>query len=173
MRKYLAFILVLAVLLTAGCVEEPAPANATTNHTTAATPAPGSGGPAATGTPTPVPTPPPAPMAYISGITCGVGDRSEAAYHCNGDIRIGSGEYDQVQVIAEYADNNTFRSGTVPLGGNDAVSKPFVIFPDIKYQGQTPSYFVRMDDHVYPVAWNGNLGVAWSNTPGAGGIEIK
>jgi len=174
MRRYSALVLVMAVLLTAGCVEEPAPANATAGLTTPATSVPPGGGASVTGTPTPVPTPPPEAMAFISGITCGMGDKLNQIYHCSGDIRIRSiGSYDAVQVITVFSDKNTFRSNIVSLGGTEAISKQFVYFPDAKYQGETPTYFVRLDDKVYPVVWNGGMGTALSNTPGAEGIEIR
>jgi hypothetical protein len=165
MRQFFSLLLVLAVLLSAGCVEEES-----ANTTAATAPAPvataavtgtSASGPAAT------PTPPPAEMAYLAGIKCALGDKSEAAYHCNGDVRIRSGVYDEVQIIATYPDNNTFRSGVVSLGGNDAVSKPFFLFPDLKYQGQTPKYFIRLDSAVYPVIMSGEGGTAWSNMPPA------
>jgi hypothetical protein len=166
MKPYLFLLLVLAVLITAGCVEEYTPAaNVTTAATAVTTAAPAN-------TPAGTPTPAPEQMAYLSGIQCGVGDRSEAAYHCNGDIRIRGGSYEKVQVLARYPDNNTFKSGAASMGGEDAVSKPFVVFPDIKYQGQTPVYFVKMDGIIYPVTWSGTMGVAWSNTPVAEGVDV-
>jgi hypothetical protein len=137
---------------------EEIPANATVTTTTT---------PVTSQVPTTTPgqTPAPAEMAYLSGIACAVGDRSEDAYHCNGNVRISRGFYDEVQVIARYADNNTFKSGIVSLGGNGPVSQPFFLFPDPKYQGQTPAYFVRLDSTVNPVVWSGNGGTAWSNLP--------
>lgn len=157
MRRTFSLLLVLAVLITSGCVE-PDPGNATVTATTAVVTS-------SVPTATPGQTPAPAEMAYLSGIECAVGDRSEDAYHCNGNIRISRGFYEEVQVIARYADNNTFRSGIVSLGGSGPVSQPFFLFPDPKYQGQTPAYFVRLDKTVYPVVWSGNGGAAWSNLP--------
>lgn len=157
MRQVLSLLLVLA-LLAAGCVEEYTPA---ASGTPAQTPVVAV---SAEKTPVPTPAPEPVAVAYISGITCGVGDRSDAAYHCNGDIRIGRGAYENVQVIAMYPDKNVFRSGTVSLGGDEAVSKPFVIFPDIKYKGQTPAYFVKVDGVFCMVTWSGSTGVARTNT---------
>lgn len=158
MWRYFSFLLVLAFLITAGCVEEytPEPATVTTapalvTSTVPATPA----GPA------PVPTPPPAEMAYLVNLQCAVGDRSEAAYHCGGDVQIRRGVYEEVRVIARYPDNNTFTSGIFGMGGSNPVSRPFLVFPDIKYQNQNPDYFVRMDRTIYPVI----NGVAWSNLP--------
>jgi len=156
MRYFLTVLVTLAVLMTAGCVEEPAPAVTVTATPVTTAPA------AAPETPASAPTPAPEAVAAISGITCAVGDRSEAAYHCNGNVRvIGKGAYEEVQVIAMYEDNNTFRSGAVPLGGNDPVLKPFVIFPDLKYKSQTPMYFVRLDGMICPVI----SGTAMSNMP--------
>ena len=157
MRRYFSLLLVLAVLITSGCVE-PDSDNATLTATTAAvtTPVPAA---------TPGQTPPPAEMAYLSGIECAIGDKSEDAYHCNGNVRISRGFYEEVQVLARYADNNTFRSGIVSLGGSGPVSQPFFIFPDPKYQGRTPDYFVRLDRTVYRVVWSGSGGTAWSNLP--------
>ena len=158
MRRYFSLLLVLAVLITAGCVEEYTPE--TTTVTTA--PAVVTSTLLATPTgPTPVPTPPPAEMAYLVNIKCAVGDRSEAAYHCGGDIQIRRGVYEEVRVIARYPDNNTFTSGVFGMGGGNQVSRPFLIFPDLKYQNQNPEYFVKMDKTIYPVI----SGVAWSNLP--------
>jgi hypothetical protein len=158
MRQYFSLLLVLAVLITAGCVEEYTPPKTTTAQTPVTSPV-------LSGTPGPTPGPAPAEMAYLANIQCAIGDRSEAAYHCNGNVRIRSGIYDEVQVIARYPDNNTFKSGSVAMGGNEPITKPFVIFPDLKYQGQNPDYFVKLDNTLYPVVWNGNSGAAWSNLP--------
>jgi hypothetical protein len=158
MRQYFTLLPVLAFLISAGCVEEYTPE--TTNVTTA--PAVVTATVSATPTgPTPVPTPPPAEMAYLVNIKCAVGDRSEAAYHCGGDVQIRRGVYEEVRVIARYPDNNTFASGIFGMGGSNQVSRPFLLFPDLKYQSQTPDYFIRMDKTVYPVI----NGVAWSNLP--------
>jgi len=167
MKRYISLLLVLAVLVTAGCVEEYTPETA--NDT--AVPSPGTTT-VAPDIPLQTPAPVPVEMAYLASIQCGVGDRSEATYHCNGNVRIRSGVYDEVMVIARYPDNNTFKSGVLALGGGNPVSGPFVTFPDLKYQGQNPNYFVKLDKTLYPVIWNGNIGVAWSNTSGAEGVGI-
>ena len=157
MRWYLSFLLVLAVLITAGCVEPEV-----TNTTVTAAPAPVTSA-VPINNPGQTPAPAPEQMAYLSNIQCAIGDRSEAAYHCNGNVRIRSGINGEVQVIARYADNNTFKSGSVALGGTEPVLKPFAIFPDLKYKGQTPTYFVKLDNTLYRVVWNGDTGTAWSN----------
>jgi hypothetical protein len=176
MRRYFFLLLVLAFLITAGCVEEvPANISATTVQTTVTIAAGGGSGAGQPPAPSTVPTPPPAEMAYLSGIKCAVGDRSEAAYHCNGNIRIrGGSAFDNVQVLARYPDNNTFRSGDVAMGGSEAVSKPFVVFPDLKYQSQNPAYFVKMDGVLYPVVMTGgDSGTAWSNMPVPDGVDVR
>jgi hypothetical protein len=167
MKRYFTLLLVMAVLVTAGCVEEYTPG--TTNVTTAPSPETTT---VMETTPVQTPAPVPAEMAYLGSIQCGVGDRSEAAYHCNGNVRIQSGAYNEVMVIARYPDNNTFKSGILSLGGGNPVSGPFVTFPDLKYQGQNPEYFIKLDKTLYPVSWDGTTGVAWSNTSGAEGVEI-
>jgi hypothetical protein len=164
MRQYFILLLVLSVLVTAGCVEEYTPG---TNVTTAPpAPVPST---VVTHTPAGTPTPVPEEMAYLSNIQCAVIDESVKTYHCNGNVRVRSGESREVQVIARYPDNNTFYSGTEDLGGENPVSKPFAIFPDPRYNGQSPSYFVKIDHALYPVTG----GTAWSNTPGAEGIDIS
>ena len=160
MKPYHALVLVAAVLLIAGCVEEYVPENVTATQTQV-TPE-GTVTPAG---PTAVPTLPPEEMAYISGIQCAMGDKWGSVYHCGGNVRIRSGSYDEVQVITMYPDNNTFSSGSVSLGGTEAVSKPFTTFPDPKYQGQVPRYFVKMDKKICPVTMSGDVGVAFSNMP--------
>lgn len=167
MKRYFSLFLVLAVLVTAGCVEEYTPE--ATNDTAAPTPGTTT---VATDIPVQTPAPVPAEMAYLTNIQCAVGDRSEAAYHCNGNVRIRSGAYDEVLVIARYPDNNTFKSGVLALGGGNPVSGPFVTFPDLKYQGQNPDYFVKLDRTLYPVIWSSNVGVAWSDTSGAESVDI-
>jgi hypothetical protein len=159
MRQYFSLLLVLAVLITAGCVED-------TSQTTAVTrvPTPATTQTVVTNTPTQTPTSPPAEMAYISNVQCAVIDESVATYHCKGTIRIHSGASSHdLQVIAKYPDNNTFKSGMVTLGGDDPVSMPFILFADVKYKDKTPDYFIKMDKTVYPVVINGNGGTAWSN----------
>jgi hypothetical protein len=157
MRQYFSLLLVLAFLINAGCVEEyDSNTTVTTAQTLVTSTVPAN---------TPGQTPAPAEMAYLANIKCALDTTTERSYHCNGNVRIRSGGSHEVQVITRYPDNNTFYSGTVDLGGNDAISKPFVIFPDLKYQGQNPNYFVKMDNTVYPVIWSGDYGVAWSNLP--------
>jgi hypothetical protein len=157
MRQYFFLLLVLAVLVTAGCVEEyPPETNVTTAQTPVITTVP-------VNTPAPTPRPVPAEMGYLSNIKCGIGDKTKDTYHCNGDVRIRSGASHEVQVVARYADNNSFYSGIFDLGGSNPTSYPFAIFPDLKYKGQNPDYFVKLDKILYPVFWSGNYGVAWSN----------
>ena len=159
-RQYPALLLVLAVLITAGCIEPDTPAmNATTAQTLGTSAVP-------TQNPGQTPGPVPEQVAYVSDIQCAVGDRTETTYHCNGNVRIRGMAYGEVQVIARYPDNNTFTSGSVPLGGTEPLSKPFAVFPDIRYQGQDPDYFVRLDNTRYPVVMSGTSGTAWSNLPG-------
>jgi hypothetical protein len=158
MRQYFSLLLVLAVLITAGCVEEPSANTVTTAQTPVTSTVPVN---TAIQTPTPVPTPPPAEMAYLANIRCAVGDKSVTTYHCNGDVQIRRGVYEEVQVIARYPDKNTYKSGIVAMGGNNPVSQPFIIFPDLKHQGQNPDYFIKMDKTVYPVIGS----TAWSNLP--------
>jgi hypothetical protein len=159
MRQYFSLLLVLAVLITTGCVED-------TSQTTAVTKAPtmATTQTVMTNTPEQTPTQPPAEMAYISNMQCAVIDESVATYHCKGNIRIHSGAASHdLQVIAMYPDNNTFKSGVVTLGGDSAVSMPFILFADVKYKDQKPDYFITMDKTLYPVSMNGNSGTAWSN----------
>jgi hypothetical protein len=163
MRLFPALLLVLAVIVTAGCVED---MSSTTPVTTAPVQTPVTTTVVLTSTP--VPTPTPDQVAYVSNIKCGTGDKWGKDYHCDGDMRIRSGPSHEVQVISRYPDKNIFQSNSEDLGGSNAISKPFIIFPDLKYQGQTPEYFVRIDSTLYPVI----SGVAWSNTPGAEGIII-
>ena len=162
MRRYFSLLIVLAFLVTAGCVEEYTPdTNVTTTPAQVTSEVPAD-------TPGQTPAPVPEQVAYLANIKCGVGDRSEKTYHCNGDVRIRSGASHEVQVIARYPDKNTFKSNIVEIGGENPLTKPFAIFPDLKYQGQDPGYFVRMDGTLYPVI----SGVAWSNTPGAEDVDI-
>jgi hypothetical protein len=157
MRQYPALLLVLAVLITAGCVEY-------TSQTPVVTKTPVPVPSATTVTPVQTPTQPPAEMAYISNVQCAVIDESVATYHCKGNIRIHSGaSAHDLQVVARYPDNNTFKSGSFTLGGDNAVSMPFIVFADVKYKDKTPDYFINMDNTLYRVIWTGTGGTAWSN----------
>lgn len=158
MRRYLSLVLVLVVLVTPGCIEEYTPE---TNGTPAQTPGTS---PVLTGTPPPTPTPAPAELAYLAGVTCSLDSTTERTYHCNGNVRVRTG-YNEVQVISRYPDNNTFSSAIVSMGGTNPVSRPFVLFPDLKYQGQEPQYFVRLDNAIHPVIMTGTNGIAWAHLP--------
>jgi len=158
-RQYPALLLVLVVLITAGCIEPDTDGmNATMEQTLVTTTVPPQ-------TPGKTPAPVPEQVAYVSDIQCAVGDRTETTYHCNGYVGIRGGVYEEVQVIARYPDNNTFTSGRVSLGGAEPLSKPFFVFPDLRYQGKNPDYFVRLDTALYPVSMSGTSGTAWSNLP--------
>src|SRR5512137_79537 len=156
MRHDFYLLLLLAFLITPGCTTD-APAGA------AATTAPAAPVPAATPVPevTPVPSAAPVAMAYLENVECTIDHTSETAYHCNGKIRIRSGIYDEVKVIARYPDNNTFESGAVAMGGSNVVLKSFALFPDLKYQDQKPLYSVKLDRDQYPVIMESNNGVAY------------
>ena len=109
----------------------------------------------------------PVEMAYLENVDCSVIDERVATYRCRGNIRIRSGTYDEVQVIAQYADNNTFESGVVSMGGSNITLKSFMLFPDLKYQGEEPAFFVRLDKVRYPVIMYGTEGTAYLNPPPA------
>ncbi len=158
MRWYLSLLLVVVVLGTTGCIEEYSPVPDGTPAQTPGT------SPVLTGTPLPTPTPAPAELAYLEGVTCSLDSTTERTYHCNGNVRVRTG-YHEVQVLSRYPDNNTFYSAIVSMGGANPVSRPFVLFPDLKYQGQEPRYFVRLDNAVHPVIMSGNNGIAWAHLP--------
>ncbi len=163
MQRFPALLLALALLLTAACIE---PENPPLNGTTGSVPGTA---PVTTGSPgdNPAQTPKPAPaeVAYLSGIECAVGDRTEYAYHCNGNVRVPGGASREVRVLARYPDNNTYRSGTLTMGGAEPVQKPFIVFPDPRYQNQNPAWFVMVDNATYPVIMSGNGGTAWAGLP--------
>jgi len=158
MRQYFSLLLVLAVLITAGCVEDTTPKTTVTTVRTLVTTT------VTTNTPVQTPATPPEEMAYLANVKCAVIDESVATYHCKGNLRIHSGAASHdLQVIARYPDNNTFKSGIMTLGGSNPISMPVILFADVKYQSQTPNYFINMDKTLYPVIWNGDSGTAWSN----------
>ena len=150
-------VLLLAVLITAGCMSDNTSAAAVT-----AAPAP-----AASQVPTSLATPIPVTkeMAYLENVKCAIDQTTETAYHCNGKIRIKSGVYEQVQVIAKYPDKNTFESGIVAMGGSNPVLKSFSLFPDLKYQDEDPVFFVQLDNTRYPVIMDNSSGIAYLNPP--------
>jgi hypothetical protein len=157
MRRFFYLLCLLAFLLTAGCTSGDTSAAAVT-----AAPAP-----AASQVPTSVATPVPVTkeMAYLENVKCAIDQTTETAYHCNGKIRIKSGVYEEVQVIARYPDKNTFESGIVAMGGSNPVLKSFSLFPDLKYQDEDPVYFVRLDNTRYPVIMDNASGIAYLNPP--------
>ena len=109
----------------------------------------------------------PVEMAYLEKTDCSVTDDKVTTCRCRGNIRIRSGIYDEVQVIAKYPDNNTFASGIVSMGGSNVTLKSFILFPDLKYQDEEPAFFVRLDKAWYPVIMNGTAGTAYLNPPPA------
>jgi hypothetical protein len=115
--------------------------------------------------PAQTPRPAPSAVAYLSGIQCAIGDRTEYVYHCNGNVRIRSGGRAEVRVLARYADNTTFRSPVLTLGGTEPIQKSFMVFPDLRYQNQNAAYFVVLNATEYPVIMSGNGGTAWADLP--------
>lgn len=110
-------------------------------------------------------TPEPVEMAYLEDTYCRMDETTETSYHCSGKVRIKSGVYSEVQVIVQYPDNNTFASEIFPMGGANPVLKTFRIFTDLKYRGQEPQYYVRLDKTRYFVNKNSNFGTAYINPP--------
>lgn len=160
MRLFFYLLLVLALLATAGCTSDELDA-----LTVTPTPAPQVSTPATTFVP--LFTPAPAEMAYLEDVDCSVIDEKVTTYRCLGKIRIKSGSYSEVQVIAKYPDKNTFESGVVAMGGTNPVLKSFSLFPDLKYKDQDPLYSVRLDKTLYPVVMNGTSGIAYVELPQA------
>ncbi len=161
-KSLLPLLFVTALLIAAACIEpETSPANGTvtTGPATVTSGIPGNGRPGET------PTPAPYEVAWLSGITCAIGDRKEDVYHCNGNVRIRGGGYAEVRVIARYPDNNTFRSPVLALGGREPIQKPFAVFPDLSYRDRQPEYVVELNGTGYPVIMTGTGGTAWANLP--------
>jgi hypothetical protein len=157
MRQFFYLLCLLAVLVTAGC----------TNDDASAAPVTAAPAPATSQVPTSLATPVPVTkeMAYLENVKCTIDQTTGTSYHCNGKIRIKSGVYEQVQVIARYPDKNTFESGIVAMGGSNPVLKSFSLFPDLKYQDEDPVYFVKLDKTQYPVIMDNTSGIAYLNPP--------
>ena len=159
MRHFFYLLLVLAVLITAGCTSDELD---TLTNTPTPTPAPS---PTPGGTPAPTRTPEPTEMAYLENVDCAVIEEKVSTYRCLGKVRIKSGIYSEVRVIAKYPDKNTFESGSVAMGGSNPVLKSFSLFPDLKYKDMDPIYSVKLDKNPYPVIMNGRNGIAYLNPP--------
>ena len=157
MRLFFSCVMVLAVLVTAGCVF---------GDTTPAPPAPAV---VTTGVPTTTPTPTPAPveMAYLEKMDCSVVEEKVTTYRCIGKVRIPSGGPRDVTVMVKYPDNNSFDSGTITMGGSDPVLKSFYLFPDLRYKNEIARYFVKSDKTLYPVVMQNGTAIAYENPPPA------
>jgi hypothetical protein len=157
MRWFFSLGILLAVVLTAGCISgdnTPAPP-ATTVATTKVTVA------------TPTPEPVPVEMAYLEKMDCSVVEEKVTTYRCIGKVRIKGGGPRDVTVMVKYPDNNSFDSGTLSMGGSDPVMKPFYLFPDLRYRNENASYFVKIDKTLYPVVMQNGTAIAYENPPPA------
>jgi hypothetical protein len=157
MRQFFSFVMLLAILVTAGCIF---------GDTTTAPPAPVVG---TTKVPriTPTPTPEPVEMAYLEKMDCSVVEEKVTTYRCIGKVRIPSGGPREVMVMVKYPDNNSFDSGTIAMGGSDPVLKSFYLFPDLRYKNEIATYFVKIDKTLYPVVMQNGTAIAYENPPPA------
>jgi hypothetical protein len=156
MRLFFSFVILLAVVVTAGCIfgdttPVPVPTVVTTKVLT----------------PTPMPEPVPVEMAYLEKMDCSVVEEKVTTYRCIGKVRIPGGGPREVTVMVKYPDNNSFDSGTLAMGGSEPVIKSFYLFPDLRYKNQDPRFFVRLDKTLYTVLMQNGTAIAYENPPPA------
>jgi len=92
-------------------------------------------------------------LARIREESLGVGSGSGDVYQFLGSISISGGEYRSVDAILQYPDgtNYTFHAGS--MGGANPVVKDIILYPDSRYQGQTPEYFISLDGKEYATVY--------------------
>lgn len=157
MRLFFCFFLLLAVMVTAGCIS---------GSDTVAPPAP-TVTPSKAPAVTPAPTPAPVEMAYLEKMDCSVIEEKVTTYRCIGKVRVPAGGPREVTVMVKYPDNNSFDSGTIALGGSEPIIRSFYLFPDLRYKKEIATYFVKIDKALYPVIMQNGTAIAYENPPPA------
>jgi hypothetical protein len=75
-------------------------------------------------------------------------------------VSVYNGVYDAVRVIIMYADGQHYSYDAGGMGGSNATVKPFYLFPDKRYAGQNPEYYIQLGDTVYSTQYEyGNGGI--------------
>jgi len=144
----LFFVLLLVMLVSAGCVGSQTPAQSSKNET----PVPVSLTPTAHDTPNlnvPLIS---VELANIQspGFTM---DPTGITYEFFGKVAITSGTYNSVKVILRYPDGTEYSYDAGGMGGSNATRKDFTLFPDKSYKNQTPAYFIKLDSILYSTVY--------------------
>jgi hypothetical protein len=88
-------------------------------------------------------------LARIQQDLLGVSSGSGSLYQFQGRLSISGGVYKSVTVIMQYTDGTEYVSDAGSMGGASPVLKAFTIYPDSRYEGQAPEFFIGLDGTRY------------------------
>jgi hypothetical protein len=92
-------------------------------------------------------------LARIRQESLGVGIGTGSLYQYRGSLAISGGAYSSVKVILHYPDGTDYVFDAGSMGGASPVVKPVVLYPDSRYQGQTPDYLISLDGKEYATVY--------------------
>ena len=146
---FVFFCLLILASCTAGCAYAPPPM----------TPVPLTPAPAVTEIPatpvsgTVVTMVPATELARIRQDNLGIASGSGAIYQFRGSLAISGGVYESVKGILRYPDGTEYVFDAGSMGGASPVVKTMILYPDSRYQGQTPKYFISLDGKEYATVY--------------------
>jgi hypothetical protein len=92
-------------------------------------------------------------LARIQQDLLGLGSGSGSLYQLQGRLSISGGAYKSVRVIMRYPDGTEYVSDAGSMGGASPVLKTFTIYPDSRYEGQAPEFFISLDGTRYEATY--------------------
>ena len=70
-------------------------------------------------------------------------------YYFPGKVSIASGAFSSVKIILRYSDSQEYIFDAGGMGGSNPTVKQFILFPDLRYTGRQPKYYIKADDKEY------------------------
>ena len=102
---------------------------------------------------------PAAELARLREESFGVASGSGAMYQFRGSLAISGGAYKSVRAIMQYPDGTEYVFDGGSMGGASPVAKTMILYPDPRYLGQTPKYFISLDGKEYATLYQYTGGI--------------
>jgi hypothetical protein len=92
-------------------------------------------------------------LARIGEESLGVPSGTGSVYQFRGSLSISGGAYTSVKAVMHYPDGTEYVFDAGAMGGSKPVVKSIILYPDSRYQDQTPVYFIRLDGKEYATTY--------------------
>jgi hypothetical protein len=92
-------------------------------------------------------------LARIRQDSLGIASGTGSIYQFRGSLAISGGAYKSVKAILQYPDGTAYVFDAGNMGGASPVVKTMILYPDSRYQGQTPKYLISLDGKEYSTVY--------------------